>query len=248
VDLPDSFIIKVEKNLDPLFWDVKEQFQTSSNLMQFVKENNVPLVSTLGPSNFNKIGHIGRQLVIGCVDGSDEAQVEAMQEQLVNYAKTGPKAITSQYYFGWMDGKLWQKFLQQFEVRTLPQIFVLHVPTRGYFQNETYGEDSVQAFLEAIDAGLITKRDSSTNRGWKGMTDKAQNAFFQYLPWSLVAVIAFLCVILVIIIPPAEELRPPYNNRPAEQPEEDEATQTDTFEEEEDDAGDDQADESKKDK
>ena len=225
-DLPDSFIAKIEPGVDPFFWDKKEL--TSFSFIDFVTENNIKLVSDMGPNNFYKIGRIGRPLVIGCVDGSSREQIEAMEKSLSDYAKNGPKAITSQYYFGYMDGQLWQKFLEQFSIHTLPQIFVLHVPTKTYYQNETYSHD-VKALLEAIDNGLVTKRDAVKSRGWKGLVNKAQIMFFSNLPYSLVALIAVLAIFTILIVPPAEELRPPYRN------EQDELqTETETFEEDDD--------------
>ena len=94
--LPDSFIINAEPNVDPTFWDMQEL--TSFNFIQFVKENNLKLVSELGPSNFHKIGQIGKPLLIGCIDGANQTQISAMEKQLNEYARTGTKAITSQYY------------------------------------------------------------------------------------------------------------------------------------------------------
>jgi hypothetical protein len=235
-DVPDSFIAKIEPGVDPIFWDPKEL--TSFSFIDFVTENNIKLVSDMGPNNFYKIGKIGKPLVIGCVDGSHADQIEIMKSSLLEYAKNGPKAITSQYYFGYMDGHLWKKFLEQFSIQSLPQVFVLHVPTKTFYQNETYALD-VKGFLEAIDNGLIVKRDAVKSAGWKGLLDKARYLFFSNLPYSLVALIAVLAIVTILIVPPAEELRPPYRN------EQDELqTETETFEEDEDE----QEEESKKEK
>ncbi|KAI2492486.1 intramolecular oxidoreductase [Fragilaria crotonensis] len=226
VSLPDSFVAKIEPGVAPVFWDMKEL--TSFKFIEFMTENNLKLVTEMGPNNFFKIGKLGKSLVIGCVDGSDKEQVKAMEAQLAEYATNGPKAITSQYYFGYMDGQLWQKFLQQFSIHTLPQIFVLNVPTKSYYQHETYSQN-VKSLLEAIDNGLIPRRDPNTNRGWRGLADKVQLMFFTHLPYSLVALIALVAVITILIVPPAEELRPPYRS------EQDEfETEPETFEEEED--------------
>jgi hypothetical protein len=224
--LPDSFVAKIERDVDPVFWDMKEL--TSYKFIDFVTANNLKLVTEIGPNNFFKIGKLGKSLVIGCVDASDKEQVKAMETQLAEYAKNGPKAITSQYYFAYMDGQLWQKFLQQFSIHAVPQIFVLHVPTKAYYQHETYSQN-VKSLLEAVDNGLIPKRDASTNRGWRGLADKAQLMFFTNLPYSLVAVIALVAVITILVVPPAEELRPPYRRE-----QDGLETEPETFEEEED--------------
>lgn len=225
LDLPDSFIAKIEPDVDPVFWDMKEL--TSFKFIDFVSENNLKLVNEMGPNNFYRIGRLGKSLVIGCVDGTNKEQVAAMEAQLSEYAKNGPKAITSQYYFAYMDGQLWKKFLQQFAIHELPQIFVLHVPTKSYYQDEAYSQN-VKALLEAIDDGLIVKRDVTTSRGWRGLADTAQRMFFTNLPYSLVALIAVVAIITILVVPPAEELRPPYRR---EQDGLD--TEPETFEEEE---------------
>ena len=135
---------------------------------------------------------------------------------------------TSQYYFAWMDGQLWQKFLQQFSIEELPQVFVLQVPTKTYYQNYTLVGQDVKTLLESIDNGLIEKRDVTPKNGWN-LADKAQRIFLKYLPYSFVGIVMLVAIIVILIVPPADELRPPYPNN-----ENEEQTESETFEDDED--------------
>lgn len=231
------FVVKMEEGVEPVFWSPDNDNDDDSSissvaLIQFVKENNINLVSEFGPSNFHKIGQLGRSLVIGAVDAKKEEDVQVMVEQLTTYAKTG--LLRNDYYFGYMDGKTWHKFLSQFQVNDLPQVFVLHVPTKTYYQNETYyAANGMDGFLNAIDSGVLPKLNRGSDRGWKGLADTAQLTFFRYMPWSMVALIVVCIVVVLLIVPPAEEMRPPYNNNNNNHAEEDlTQAETETFEDE----------------
>ena len=132
---------------------------------------------------------------------------------------TGPIDIVEKYYFGWIDGKLWKSFLEQFNVSSdsLPQVFVVDVPSKMYWQNTDY--TTVKEFLTAINEGDIPVRYSSTNpNGFAGTVKKAEYIFFKYMPYSLIAVVAVCALLVIMIVPSAEELRPPYPSRVAEAP------------------------------
>jgi hypothetical protein len=210
-DVSNGFVAKIENNVAPIVWKPDEV--SSPNLLRFVKEENVALVTALGPHNFHKIGHTGRPLVIAAVDTKNQEQVDQLSAELKAYALTGPREIVQQYYFGWMDGKLWQKFLEQFDVspESLPQIFVLDVPTKKYWQNSSY--TTVTEFLKDVDNGKIQAKLSSSQKSnsFTGLIKKTEYMFFRYLPWSVVVLVAFCALIVIMIMPAAEDLRPPYS-------------------------------------
>ena len=216
-DVSNGFVAKIEATVAPKIWKPREV--SSPGLLQFVKEQNVPLVSSLGPHNFNKIGHTGRPLVIAAVDIKVEGLVEKVSAELRDFVLTGPIDIVEKYYFGWIDGKLWKSFLEQFNVSSdsLPQVFVVDVPSKMYWQNTDY--TTVKEFLTAINEGDIPVRYSSTNpNGFAGTVKKAEYIFFKYMPYSLIAVVAVCALLVIMIVPSAEELRPPYPSRVAEAP------------------------------
>ena len=190
-----GFIAKLEAGVPPVLFEGEV---TSPNLLNFVMENNVPLVAELGPANFYKIGSSGKKLVIGAV--SKEEEIADMKKKLMDYALTSNK-----YYYGWMNGKTWQKFLQQFNVQALPQVFLLDVPQKIYWQDASY--DTIADFLQAVEDGTIEQQTAGRKMtGFQGL-------FWRYAPWSVAALIAVAALLLIFILPKPDELRPPYNKK-----------------------------------
>jgi protein disulfide-isomerase A1 len=200
-----GFIAKFEPGVPPIFF---EKEVTSPNLLNFVKEYNVPLVAELGPANFHKIGRNGKRLVIGAV--ANEGGIEDMKKELRDYALT-----STAYNFGWMNGKKWHKFLQQFNVHKLPQIFVLDVPQKVYWQDDSYnGKMSIQDFIKAVESGEIAQQTAGRKpTGIKGRINQLESLFLQYVPWSVAALIAIAALLLIFILPKPDELRPPYSKK-----------------------------------
>ena len=201
---------KIEKHVAPLVWEPPEDGIRTADLLDWVDGANVPLVIEYGPSNFNRIGNKGRELVVGIVDGDDADEVIKMKTMLADYATNGPKAIVSQYYFGWLDGKQWYKFLEQFEMDpdVLPQFLVLEVPSKVYYRDVDY--KTVSSFLEGIDNGSILSQDHVSRRGFMGKVYKLEHWFFSHLPYSLIVLVTVAISMLVYLIPSGKELRPPY--------------------------------------
>jgi protein disulfide-isomerase-like protein len=210
-----GFIAKLETGGAPLV--MFEQEITTPNVLNFVKEYNVPLVAELGPANFHKIGRNGKRLVVGAI--FHEREIGDMKKKLMDYA-----LLTSNntYYFGWMNGKKWHKFLQQFNVKKqqLPQVFILDVPQKVYWQDEhnSYNTDNnIQDFIQAVESGKIEPQTvggrKQTTGGIKGMMYEFESLFLQYVPWSVVALIAVLVLITMLILPKPDELRPPYTKK-----------------------------------
>ena len=211
-EAPDGFIAKVEAGGVPPVLLKGTKDITSAQVLDFVKERNVPLVATLGPHNFNKIGRNGKPLVIGAVDGSNDAQVKSMKQSLLNYALNGPKAIVDKYYYGWIDGKQWSKFLTQFNITSndLPQVIVLDVPTKTYWHDSTY--EALDDFMTAVDNGTVKKLEAG--RAQSGAISNVMNRFIDtfvaFYPWSVGVLVAVLVLLILLILPAPEEMRPPY--------------------------------------
>jgi len=210
-EAPDGFIAKIEAGgVPPVILMGGTDF-ASNQVLDFVKEKNVPLVATLGPHNFNKIGRNGKPLVIGAVDGSNDVQVKTMKQNLMNYALTGPKAIVDKYYYGWIDGKQWNKFLTQFNITSddLPQVVVLDVPSKTYWQDDSYA--SLADFVAAVDNGTVEKQEAGRPKGGiSGALNRFADLFFAFFPWSVGVVVAVVVIFILLILPAPDELRPPY--------------------------------------
>jgi len=204
-------IVRLEPGAKPVVYQPAEK-PASAEFLQFVKEQNVALMTVFGPSNFHKVGNLGRPLVIGCV--KDESRDEIVQKLKDYVLNIGPAVLVNQYYFGSVDGTKWSRFLQQFGIATdmLPQYLVLDVPTKRYYHNETYND--VKSLLEAIDNGDVTAQDPSKNKPWWSIFERLMLIIVSNLPWSLIPIAVLAVVIVLLVLGPAEELRPPYDKEP----------------------------------
>jgi hypothetical protein len=211
-----GFVCRVEANVAPRCYSqpTDDEQVNLEGLLAFVRAQNVPTITQLGPANFHKIGNHGRALVIGVVhDYRETKEVSIMKKTLTDYATQGPPDIRGKYYYGWFDGKKWGKFLEQFGIMQadLPQIFVLDVPTKNYWQDSSY-KLNVDDFLKAIEAGTIQSRRGG-KKGVEGFVKRFLNVIVDYQPWSIIALVVALVVVLVafaMLLSPATELRPPY--------------------------------------
>ena len=208
----DPFFCRLEMHLEPRCYEDLAGVNTA-DVLNFVREQNVPTVSHLGPQNFHKLGRNGRPMLIGVVDGDDAEQVSKMKETLAKYAVSGDATLRDKYYYGWFDGKVWQKFLEQFNVvpEDSPQVFALNVPKKIFWQNATY-KMNVDDFLAAVEDGTVEKK-SAGKKGFDGVMQKLYFAIVEYHPWSIILLIVLglsMAVAIAAVMSPGEDLRPPY--------------------------------------
>lgn len=204
-----EFVVKIEEHVAPVVWTLPEEIHSPA-LLEWVDETNYPLVSVLGPNNFNRLGNAGKLMAMGIVDGGDADMVATIKNQLADYATNGPEGITNQYRFGVLDGKKWGKFLEQFEVsgEIMPQFLVLDVPTREYWLDPNY--KTVKTFLEAIDNGDIKMQDHHSHRGFVGKIHKLEHWFFRNMPYTLIGLVLIALTLVCLILPNPDDMRPPY--------------------------------------
>jgi protein disulfide-isomerase-like protein len=191
-------VCRLEENVTPVCFETIADVN-SVNLLQFVKTNNFPTVNKLGPQNFGKIGRSGRPLVIGVVDAKNEEQLKSVKQALSTYATQGDIELRNKYYYGWFDGRQWNKFLDQFNVKPedSPQVFVLHVPDKKFWQNATYGID-IDKFLADVSNGTI-KPGSAGSQGIQIVFDRIYNALVMYRPYSVVLLVLVIVSVAVAI-------------------------------------------------
>ncbi|GKY93142.1 protein disulfide-isomerase tmx3 [Mayamaea pseudoterrestris] len=207
------FLCRLEQNVPPRCYDKWDDDLTLENVLNYCTENQVPTVARLTGLNFQKVGRNGRPVVIGVVDADDKSQVEMAKEQLALYALNGPEDVRNKYYYGWMDGKVFQKFLKQFEIvpAELPQVFVLDVPVKKYWQNATY-KLNVNDFVTAVEDKSLKARTAG-KKGVEGAVERFMAAMMKYHPWSVGALIlgiALFLVMLLALLSPGKEIQPPY--------------------------------------
>jgi hypothetical protein len=216
------FICRIEHHVAPRCFDKDLGNINKSTLLEYALLENVATVSHFGPSNFNKIGRKGRPLVIAVVTSADaDDEVAQVKKILAEYATTGPEKIRDKYYYGWFDGKMWGKFLQQFEIvpANLPQVFVLDFPRKRYWQNPSY-KLNIKDLLQDIESGIITV-ETAGKKGFDGYVERGIDTFMEYMPWSAMLVALVFAIIIIGIIncvTPGEDLRPPYTTPPPSMP------------------------------
>jgi len=181
-------LAKIEKDVDPV---VYEGDMNSPDLLEWVKLQNVALVTELTGQNFRTLSQMGRPLLMGIVDPEDD-QSQKLKGAIKHVAKEN-KEFKDMYRFTTMDGKKWSKFLSQFDVdpKELPQLLVLNVESRIFHQNATITD--VTTFLQGVSDGSIPGREQVMNSNKGGMVDKILESLAQYAP------IVFGVIIIIVL-------------------------------------------------
>eukprot|EP00980_Cylindrotheca_fusiformis_P001973 scaffold443_cov125-Cylindrotheca_fusiformis.AAC.22 len=174
---------------------------TPEALGEWFEEQNLPLVSILGANNFQKIGRKGRPLAMAIAHTEDAEQIKALKEHMLNYITA---TDDEKYYYGILDGKKFNKFLEQFNVKeeNVPQFLVFDVPSKTYWQNETY--TNLFEFMKAIENGELPS-SMVTKSGGNGVLAKIEHYFVKFFPYSVVVLLLIVIVFMWLIIPAYEE-------------------------------------------
>jgi hypothetical protein len=191
-----SFVKRIELDVKVRFLEDVDDI-SEEKLTEWFTSQNVPLVAMLGPQNFQTIGKKGRPLCMAIVDTSDEEQVKEIKTHMIQYVSTSEN---EKYYYGIMDGKKFNRFLEQFDVKEgeIPQFLVLDVPTKTYWQNATY--TNLPDFIKAVIAGDIQSAVVSKMAG-KGVLGKLEFVFLKFFPYSLLALLAVVFGMVFLLVP-----------------------------------------------
>mmetsp|Transcript_46 Transcript_46/g.111 ORF Transcript_46/g.111 Transcript_46/m.111 type:complete len:491 (-) Transcript_46:413-1885(-) len=207
-----GFIARIEEDVPTKLY--QGEISTSA-IEEWVKEKNLAAVLELGGHNFRFVSRRGKHLAIGAYDPDEEAKTKKLRRDLKEYAVRGKHR--EEYIFATMDGKRWDKFLNQFSIKkeNLPEMFIIDVPERTYWQDPSvFG---IAEFIEAVINGEIESREQEKRKN--GPLDDFLQAFVDYMPWSLMAMFALFIVIFwlalpklssdIILPPPPPEARAP---------------------------------------
>ena len=199
----ESFVCRLEEGVPSVCLE-------KQNLMTWIEHHNSATVPQMGAHNFYKLGRAGKPLLIGAVDPRNTESLQVLKEALVNYALNGE--YKNKYNFGWIDGKQWAKFLSQFQVGILPQVFVLDVITKQYYQNSDYGID-VEQFVNDVQSGKIEMK-TATGGKLETFVLTVMKFFVVYQPYSAIGAVLLLVLFVVWLAKcccfPNKERRPPY--------------------------------------
>jgi protein disulfide-isomerase-like protein len=181
------FIAQVQVDADPVLLPETTTW-TTSNLLEFVKTHNMPLITQLDEYNFRTTSRKGKVLAMAVVNPEDVQVSHAFMTQWKRYAKTAPEAIRNQYIFSSIDGKKWSRFLEPFSIETtiLPQILLLDVPNRKYWFEKSM---PMEKFMMDVHDGNIPFRIQTRSESkWIG---KMEEWMWTYSPYSFI--LAFVC-------------------------------------------------------
>lgn len=193
--VPDgAFIARIEEDVPTKLY---RGDLNSADFLEFAQEQNLAVVMELGGHNFRFVSRRGKALVIAVVDPSDEVGTSEFERELKRYAIYGKHA--DDYIYGTMDGKKWDKFVAQFSIAkgSLPELFVIDVPERLYWQNASV--TGVSEFIAAVKSGEIESREQEKLK--KGPLDEFLQVFVDYMPWSLMAMFALFVGVFFLVMP-----------------------------------------------
>lgn len=182
-----SFIAKVEQGVKPTLY-VGEP--NSPDFLDFVKSENIALVTQLGSNNFRDIANMGKSLAIAVVDPKAGARTEEFSTKLRTIAANSDSALLKKVTFCSMDGVKWAKFLKQFNVGKLPAFFILDYPRKLYYDPQPEDDSAeplgMEEFLAEFVAGKLVPREQGSGNA------KAPFYLNQYFLFAVVAIIMTL--------------------------------------------------------
>ena len=202
-DKTSPVLLKVEQDVGSFKYDGEI---SSADFLDFVEENNVALVTALDGSNFHSMGHRGRKLAIAALLPNDldhEEKSSLFLDEFKAFALKTDKSTSNEYYFATIDGKKWSIFLNQFSIdeKSIPQIFVLDVPKKIFWQNSTIS--NIQEFFSAIASGEIVSQEQVIGSKANNILGNVEHWFVNNAPYSIIIVVmtsvmfVLFCVILL---------------------------------------------------
>jgi hypothetical protein len=204
-----AYVSRVEAGvIEPKYWDMEKNELTVEALEEWIHDQNVPTIVTLGPDNFSRITKKKRPVLMGIVDTENEMLMQGIRGHIMDFVLTTPQETVEKYYYGIFDGKKWQKFLEQFKVspKDNPQYLILDMPNKLYWRNESYTK--LKDFAKAVADGSIPAMSPDKS----GYGDKPFGwiieKFVEYLPFSLAPVFILICLIVIMVTPSRDDLRP----------------------------------------
>ena len=203
-----AFIAKIENDVAPMVYE-HSGVLNSMDFMDFVKSNNVALVTDLQSHNFRSVAHLGKPLFIAVVDDSKVGKDDVMTKcvtNLRNFAKGkgNGKDVKDDYKFATMDGVKWSKFLKQFSIEksALPQYLILDVPKRKFYQNETFPD--IDAFIQGVKDGSIEERDQVMDDS-SNPFERFHAFFVKYLPYTMTGFLLLVGLMFYFLLQDDEE-------------------------------------------
>jgi len=169
---------------------------TTDALTNFAQETNLAAVIELGGQNFRFVSRRGKSVAVAVYNPEDTIKTTNFKKEMKDYAVNGK--YKDEYIYGTMDGIKWDKFLSQFSIQkeNLPELFVLDVPNRTYWQDPSvFG---VSNFITAVQNGEIEPREQEKRKA--GILDEILQAFVDYMPYSLFFMLALFGTVFMLVV------------------------------------------------
>ena len=195
-------VLRIEKDTSPMIYD--SDSSSSSDIMTWMKDHYMPLVTTLEGHNFRTVTSIGKPLVIGVTKSSEnenEKETSIFINELREIAQFGSNDIKNNYKFTSMNGQKFHAFLKQFNITTdsrLPQAIIVNTQNRTFYQNETF--TTVKEFLSGVENGFILEQQSEDKN--QDFLSKIVSWFMKFMPYSVIGatiLLALLCWFVVMM-------------------------------------------------
>lgn len=187
-----GFIARIEEDV-PVKLFVGEM--TTDVLAEWAKENNLATVMELGGHNFRFVSRRGKALAIAVYDPDDEVKTQKFRAELKRYAIRGKHR--DDYIYAAMDGRKWDKFVSQFSIKNLPELFIIDVPERKYWQDASVL--GIPEFIAAVQDGEIEAREQEKRKD--SPLDEFLQVFVDYMPWSMVAMLTLFVGVFWLALP-----------------------------------------------
>jgi len=188
-------MMKVEDDVATVVYDGP---LSSPEFLDFVRENNIALVTELAGNNFRAMSKKGKPLAIAVVDGEDTVTTDKYVQEAKEYAQNGPDR--AKYIFCRMDGKTWSAFLDQFPVDSsnLPSILLLDSPNKEYWHNQTMS-NNIGDFLEKVREGKIETQILKHGRS-SGFMAQLGDLIMDHLLSIIVVLVVAICLVSYLAI------------------------------------------------
>ena len=132
---------------------------------------------------------------------TEQEEHEHSKNVVSSTTTTTTTTFGDQYYFAWMDGNRYIRFLEQFEnmdKNQFPQVFVLDSINNLYWYNTSYDLYDTHEFLVHVFNGMIssqsTKNNNKSGAGIGGLLNKLSWLLINYQPWSI------LCLVVIVLL------------------------------------------------
>ena len=133
---------------------------------------------------------------------TEQEDEEHSKKNVVSSTTTKTTTFGDEYYFAWMDGNRYIRFLEQFDINMnkneFPQVFVLDSINNLYWYNTSYDLYETHKFLIHVSNGMISSQ-STKNKKSGGFLNKLSWLLINYQPWSILGLVVIVLLFALLL-------------------------------------------------